>query len=319
MRLAIVGTGQIAKLFTEAAKQFEEIQLLGVYTRSVETARTFANNNGLPLIFKTLEALASSNDIDAVYIASPNTYHCSQSIMMMEHGKHVLCEKPIAVHSNELKRMLEVSKNNGVILLEAFRHLYSPGTQMLRALLPEVGIIRRVSLVLNHYSSKYDKFKQGDIYNVFSSEYAGGALMDIGIYCIQLMIALFGEPRHIISDSILLHTGVDGQGAAIVRYDEFLVELSYSKISQSETPSVIQGENGSLLFQNLSVISDIHVKARGGKTETIVCENESNQLLYEVRAFMDAIATPSKADVYNQYSIKAMKIIDSITTQKLQR
>lgn len=315
MRFAIIGTGTIAEFFIEAGRQCPDFELTGVYSRSLERAQLFAGKYTAPETYDDLQVLARSRTVDAVYIASPNSCHFEQAMLMLQNGKHVLCEKPIATNSEELTKMLNEAKKNGIVLLEAARHLFSPGTEMLRSLLPKIGTLRRVSLVMNQYSSRYDSFKEGIIENAFRPELACGALMDIGFYCVSLMAALFGMPENIVSSSVMLHTGVDGQGAAIAQYDGFLAELSHSKISQSFTPSVIQGEEGSLIFKNPSMIKEVDIVMRNGEKQSIKCDSLDNQLVYEITAFIEMVNGNTDASKYNDYSKITQEIMDVIKQQ----
>jgi predicted dehydrogenase len=315
MRLAIVGTSLIAERLVSAVSECRDIETVAVYSRTMDKAERFAGTYRIPEIFVDLEALARSSAIDAVYIASPNSCHFEQSVLMMRNGKHVLCEKPISSNAEQLKQMLQVAGENNVVLLEASMHLFAPGIGLLLSLLPEIGTVRRVSLLFNQYSSRYDGFKQGVIHNAFTTERAGGALMDIGVYCVEMMVALFGKPEEVLSSSILLHTGVDGLGAIIAKYDGFLAELSYSKISQSATPSVIQGEDGSLVFDKLSIMESIDVVKRNGETRRVLCNVPENQMVYEVRAFADMIKDPEKAEPYNEISMISQTIMDVVKEQ----
>jgi len=315
LKMAIVGTSNISEKLLEAMRNCNEIEAAAVYSRTKDRAAEFAQAFNIPETYTDLEELAKSTTIDAVYIASPNSLHYEQSLLMMKNGKHVICEKPIATNANDFSHMLSVAKENGVVLIEATRFFHAPGLEMVRGLLPEIGTVRRASILFNQYSSKYDAVMNGETPNIFTKEFAGGALMDIGIYCVELMVALFGEPKEMLSSHILLRTGVDGQGAVIAKYDGFLAELSYSKISQAATPCVIQGEDGSLIFTKASIINKIDVVKRNGETREIICYTDENDMIYELRAFADIIKTPHKADIFNDYTMKSQKIMDEIKRQ----
>ena len=314
-KMAIVGTGNISENLVKAIHECPEIEAAAVYSRSKEKAENFAGKYNIPETFTDLIELAKTASVNAVYIASPNSLHCEQSILMMQNGKHVLCEKPIATSAVEFSRMLNTAKEYGVVLLEATRFYHAPGLEMLRDLLPQIVPVRRASIIFNQYSSKYGALKSGDTPNIFSKEFAGGALMDLGVYCVELMVALFDKPDELMSSSVLMRTGVDGQGAVIAKYDGFLAELSYSKISQAATPCVIQGEEGSLLFTKPSVIDKIDVIKRNGEQQQIICHTVENDMVYELQAFADIIKNPQKADLYNDYTKKAQEIMDEIKTQ----
>ena len=315
VKLAIIGTSSISEKFADAIDDCSDIEAVAVYSRTEERAKSFADKFNIPKTFTDLNELADTDAVNAVYIASPNSLHCEQSILMMQNGKHVLCEKPIAVSACEFSRMLDAAKENNVVLLEATRFYHAPGLEMIRSLLPSIAPVRRASFIFNQYSSKYDALKAGETPNIFSKEFAGGALMDLGVYCVELMVALFDKPDGLISSSVTLRTGVDGQGAVIAKYDGFLVELSYSKISQAATNCVIQGEEGSLLFTKPSVIDKIDVVKRSGEKHQLICHTVENDMVYELQAFADIINDPQKAGLYNDYSMKAQVIMDEIKHQ----
>ena len=314
-KFAIVGTSDISEKLVSAMRDCKDIEAAAVYSRTKEKAEEFARKFNIPETYTSLDELAKVSSIDAVYIASPNSLHCEQSILMMRGGKHVLCEKPIATNVEDFSRMLSIANENNVVLLEATRFFHTPGLEMIRQLLPKIGPVRRVSFLFNQYSSKYDAVKMGETPNIFSKEFAGGALMDLGIYCIELMLALFGEPKEITSSSIFVRTGVDGQGVIVAKYDGFLAELSYSKISQAATPCVIQGEEGSLLFLKASIIDKIDVVMKTGEKQQIICYTDENDMVYELKAFAEIIENPQKADIFNDYSMKAQVILDEVKNQ----
>ena len=121
IRFAVIGTNTITDKFLQAASALPDFKLCAVYSRTLARAREYAQKNNVSLVFDSLEALADSDQIDAVYIASPNFCHAAQSILMMQHHKHVLCEKPIASNTSEFQQMYDTAIKNQVILLEAMR------------------------------------------------------------------------------------------------------------------------------------------------------------------------------------------------------
>lgn len=119
IRFAVIGTNTITDKFLQAASTLPDFKLCAVYSRTLARAQEYAQKNNVSLVFDSLEALADSDQIDAVYIASPNFCHAAQSILMMQHHKHVLCEKPIASNASEFQQMYNTAIKNQVILLEA--------------------------------------------------------------------------------------------------------------------------------------------------------------------------------------------------------
>ena len=144
IRFATIGTSAIVDRFLEAAALCEGL----VHTADFQERRrqqAFAKKARSRVIYTDLKELAESSDIDAVYIASPNSCHCEQAVEMLKHGKHVLCEKPAASNAAELQRMRAAAENGQAVLLEAMRSVYDPGFQAIEANLYRLGKIRSVS------------------------------------------------------------------------------------------------------------------------------------------------------------------------------
>ncbi len=144
-RIGIIGTNFVSDWLCEAAAETGLFVSAAVYSRTEESGRAFADKHGIPTVYTDMEAFLSS-DLDIVYVASPNFLHCQHAVAAMQHGKHVLCEKPIATTSEELELMKKTARENNRILLEAMRPAFDPALQKIREALPLLGQIRRVSL-----------------------------------------------------------------------------------------------------------------------------------------------------------------------------
>ena len=179
VRFGVVGTNFITDWVIAGARQDERFELAAVYSRTQERADEFAAKHQIPHTFTSLEAMAESPLIDAVYIASPNFLHAEQSILCMSRGKHVLCEKPFASNAKEVRAMIEASERYGVTLMEAMKPTLTPNFKAARAALNRLGTIRRYFSCYCQYSSRYDKFKEGIVLNAFRPELSNGAMMDI--------------------------------------------------------------------------------------------------------------------------------------------
>ena len=170
MNFGIIGTNFISDWFVNAGRHCEGFCVQAVYSRTMEKGRTFADKHGIPDCYDSLEALASADNVDAVYIASPTACHAAQSIQMLNAGKHVLCEKPVASNEKELQAMLAAAKEHGVVFMEAMKLVINPAFDAIMENLPKLGKIRRVTFQMCQYSSRYDKFKNGIIENAFRPE-----------------------------------------------------------------------------------------------------------------------------------------------------
>ncbi|VBB05883.1 Hypothetical protein LUCI_1094 [Lucifera butyrica] len=315
LRFAVIGTNKITDKFIEAAKLCKGFELIAVYSRTKERAVQFASKHKAVLVYDDLEELAASKEVDAVYVASPNSLHAEQSIKMLRGKKHVLCEKTIASNKKELEAMLKAAKDNGVILLEAMRSVFDPGFKTIAANMSKLGTIRRVTFQYCQYSSRYDNFKQGIIENAFNPVFSNGALMDIGVYCIHPLLKLFGMPKKIWSSAVILENGIDGAGTIMVNYEDMLGELIYSKITNSRLPSQIQGENGCMIIKEISDTREITIIYNDGQKEDILISKHDNNMYYEAEEFIRLIQTKSNAQEHNQYSLMQLSIMDEVRNQ----
>lgn len=126
MRFGIIGTNWISEAFLEAAKDHPEFSIGAVYSRTFEKGKFFADKYNVKNVYIDMEEMFQSNDIDAVYIATPNVLHAEQSILAMENGIHVLCEKPAVTSIKEMNQVIETSKKNGVTFMEAMKSTVTP-------------------------------------------------------------------------------------------------------------------------------------------------------------------------------------------------
>ena len=317
IRFATIGTNFITDELLEAAREVQNFELAAVYSRDENKAREFAAKHGAAHIFTDLTEMAESQLIDAVYIASPNALHHSQSLLFLNNGKHVLCEKAIASNVGELKDMIKAAKKNQVLLMEAMRPTMVPNLRILKESLHKIGKVRKYFAVKCQYSSRYDKYKQGIVLNAFKPELSNGALMDIGIYCIHPMIYLFGKPKEVKASAYMLESGVDGEGSALFKYDDMEAQVMYSKITNSHLPCEIQGEEGSILIDRIHDFHEVKIIYRDGKEEIISEKQYERDMRYEIEEFISLIHQGKTESPINSFenSLAALEVMDEIRRQ----
>lgn len=317
IRLGIVGTGFIVERIIRAAKQEPRIILSAIYSRSMERAADFADKYDIPHKFTSLEQMASSWLIDAVYIASPNSCHAMQSILFMRHGKHVLCEKPLASNAMEVRSMIEASEEFNVALMEAVKSTPTPNFMLVAQQLEKIAPVRRYFACYCQYSSRLDSLKRGIVLNAFKPELSNGAAMDIGIYTIYPMVSLFGRPKKIDAVGVKLITGVDGQGAVNFEYDEMIATVLYSKIADSSLPCEIQGDGGTIVIDRIESIDKVEVKLRGKNSEVVSESDLTDGYCCELKEFADLIEQGRRESDINSHktSLTTIEIIDQIRKQ----
>ncbi|HAM79472.1 Gfo/Idh/MocA family protein [Ornithinibacillus bavariensis] len=287
MKLGTIGTNWITSAFIESAKEHGELTLQSVYSRTGVKAKDFAERHGAKEYFTSLEEFVKS-DIDCVYIASPNSLHFEQAMLCLRHKKHVICEKPIFSNRKELDQAFAAAEENGVFLIEAMRNIHMPGFKVLRENLEKAGKLRGSVLNYSKYSSRYDNVRKGEEPNIFSLNYSGGALVDLGVYPLALAVALFGEPVDATYYPSIIRTGVDGGGTLVLRYSDFICTILCSKIATSYNPSEIQGEEGTFVIDDLGTLSTITWMDPAG--EHILTEKHQHlDMYYEVESFVNMI------------------------------
>lgn len=326
IRFGVIGTNFITDWVIAGAKQDERFELVAVCSRTQERANEFAAKYDIPCTFTSLEEMAASPLIDAVYIATPNYLHASQSILCMKHGKHVLCEKPMASNAYEVKQMIAASRQYGVTLMEAMKPTLTPNFRVLREALPKAGVIRRYFASYCQYSSRYDKFKEGIVLNAFKPELSNGAMMDIGVYTVYPMVVLFGRPNKISASGVVLSTGTDGQGAVNFEYEGMNATVLYSKIANSSLPTEIEGEDGNFMLDKINQINRVTWQARpvasSGKgpltpVEDISAVTDKDEYYYEVAEFINLVQAGKLESEVNSHenSLITIEIIDEVRRQ----
>ncbi len=317
IRFGVVGTNWITEELLRAGQEVSDFKLTAVYSRTEERASQFAEKYGITTIFTDMEAMAQSDEIDAVYIASPNSLHATYAKIFLKHGKHVLCEKPIASNKRELAEMIEAANSSQVVLMEAMKSTLSPNFSSIRENLHKLGAIRRYFASYCQYSSRYDAYKAGTVLNAFNPAYSNGALMDIGVYCLYPLTVLFGKPHQVKANAVMLDSGVDGEGSILLSYEGKEGVVIYSKITDSALPCEIQGENGTMVIDKINSPERVEIRYRDGRIEDLTAAQEGHSMSYELKEFIGLIKAGKLESEINshQHSLMSMEIMDEVRRQ----
>lgn len=309
IRLGTIGTSDICNSFLEGVKTLDDFKIQAVYSRNLKTGQDFAKKHGVSEVFVDLKQMASSSDIDAVYIASPNSCHFEQSKLFLQNGKHVICEKPITTCAAEYKELKALADKRKVIYMEAIISRHNPYHAKIKQALYDLGKIKSADLIFHQRSSRLDAFLKGEHVNIFDMKLNAGTLMDIGVYCVYAAVDFFGMPNNVTATKELLYNGADGSGTATLYYDGFCVNLSYSKVEQYDGPSVIKGENGVLKIDKISQYAGVHVIKDGSDTNITEHLTKPQQMSSEAAHFADYILHfDEKCDEYKNISELTFKV-----------
>jgi predicted dehydrogenase len=282
IRWGIIGCGLIASKFAEGLKCVDDAQLLAVGSRSKEKAEDFASGFGAERAYGSYEQLAADPDLDVVYIATPHPFHMKNTLLCIENGKAVLCEKPFAMNAAQSSRMIDAARLKKVFLMEAMWTRFIPATVRVRELIAEgtIGWVRALQADFG-YRSEFDPASR-----IFAKELGGGALLDVGIYPVSFASMIFGRaPEQIAGLAELGKTGVDEQAAVVFTYDQGeLAVVSTAVRTDMPGDAVIMGTSGMIrLHYPFWRSKRITIVNRDRNESVIEMLYESNGYDYEAR------------------------------------
>ena len=283
IRWGLIGLGSISRKFATGLGYLPDAEVYAVASRSQEKADSFGAEFGATKCYDSYEALANDPDVDVVYIGTPHSYHMPNTLLCLNAGKHVLCEKPFAVNRAEAQAMVDCARANKRFLMDAHWTRFFPGMIRLRQLLAD-EVIGDVMLLQTDFG-----YRVGQImpeHRLFNPELAGGALLDVGVYCLQLASMVYGkQPSEIISQVALGSTGVDELSATIFKYSDTEMATIATAIRLT-TPheARIMGSKGYIALSDWWRPSEMTVVVSGQEPETLTFQNEGNGFNYEAAA-----------------------------------
>ena len=245
VRWGILSTANINRKVLPGMRASEEVELVAVASRDGDRAAAYARENGIPRAHAGYEALLADPEIEAVYISLPNDGHVPWSRRALEAGKHVLCEKPLTRHAAEVDEVFDVAEQAGRFLVEAFFWRHHPQTRRLAELVREgaIGELRLMRAVFSHNA--------GDPADVrLQGELDGGALMDVGCYCVSGMRLLAGEPAAVTAQRVVGGNGVDVRLAGTLRWDGVVGTLDCGLDLPGRDELEVIGSEGTLFLDD---------------------------------------------------------------------
>ncbi len=244
MKLGIIGTGMIVKEFLTITSYLKETKVVAICGRkhSESKIKELKNKYNIDNAFYNYDELLNS-DVDTIYIALPNNLHFEFAKKAIEANKNVIVEKPITSTYKEALVLSNLAKEKGLFIFEAITNQYLPNYKKTKELLPKLGNIKIVQCNFSQYSSRYDKFKEGNILPVFDPEFSGGALMDLNIYNIHYVVGLFGKPKN-VEYYANIERGIDTSGILVLDYKIFKCICIGAKDCKAPISNNIQGDKG---------------------------------------------------------------------------
>ncbi|WP_311482310.1 Gfo/Idh/MocA family oxidoreductase [uncultured Anaerococcus sp.] len=293
MKLGIIGAGKIAQEVLTFINEIEGIDLVAIAAtpRSEDKLKNLSEKYGIDKYYTDYEELLVNPDVKVVYVALPNNLHYEVMDKALDSGKDIICEKPFTANVNQALRIFKKAEAKGRIVLEAVSNRFIPNAIRVKEEIGKLGKIKIVSFNYSQYSSRYDRFKAGDIAPVFSLENAGGALMDLNIYNIDYAISLFGRPKD-VRYFPNIEKSIDTSGVCVLDYEDFKVVCIGAKDSAAGFLNSIQGEAGTIeILDSPGNFGSYRIKETGKDYENHNENGDKSRLYHEFVEFEKIIRT----------------------------
>lgn len=290
MKLAILGTGKIVEEVLPVLKEINGIELSAILStpRSIEKAEKLAELYAISQASSDYDSILANPDVDTVYVALPNHLHYDYAKKALLAGKHVICEKPFTLTLAEFEDLAKIAEQKNRILLEAITNQYLGNFASIKANLAKLGDIKIVECNYSQYSSRYDAFKRGEIAPAFDPAKGGGALRDLNIYNIHLVVGLFGKPER-VQYLANMERGIDTSGILIMDYGNFKAACIGAKDCSADIKSTIQGNKGSIAVLGPTNSMPELSLSLNGQSLTMINENSLNHRMHDEFVAFQAI------------------------------
>ncbi len=314
LRWGIIGLGKIAEHF---ARDFNDAssdqnELVAVASRTLDKARAFAQNHQISKFYGSYEAIFEDSEVDIIYIATPHNSHKKYSIEALKAAKHVLCEKPMGVNSAELREMIDVARKNNVFLMEALWTRWNPVILDVLELLhsDKLGSIIKVEADFGF------KALMNPNDRLFNPEFAGGALLDIGIYPLFLSYLLLGKPKSLNASATLSDLGVDLSTSMLLNYsNDVYFQGDCTILEDTETTATITCETGEVIIsRRWHEANSYQVTHSNGNIDKFALDLKNRGYYEEVKHCYEMIATGNiESDMWSlKNSVELAEILDQV-------
>ena len=287
IRWGIVGTGTMANKFAAALVALPSAKITAVGSRSPATAEEFGGKFNVPHRHASYDRLFNDAEVDAIYVATPHTFHCENALAALAAGKHVLVEKPFTINAAEAEKVIALGRARRLLVMEAMWTRYLPLYVRLRELLAE-GAIGEPRMLTAEFG-----FKAGPQTNrrLIDPALGGGALLDIGVYPVSLASMIFGPPSETTGLAMLGRTGVDEQNGIVLRYARGQLAIIANSIQTATSMEVVlTGTDGSMRIHAPAWKSTAMTLKRDGSGEQFLeFPFPSNGFQFEAIEFMNCL------------------------------
>jgi dihydrodiol dehydrogenase / D-xylose 1-dehydrogenase (NADP) len=312
VRWGILGTGAIAREFVQGLHSVSEAEVLAVGSRSRASAQEFADKRGIPRRHSSYEDLASDPDVDVIYIATPHPFHAENATLCLREGKAVLCEKPFSVNAAEAERVVKLAREGGLFIMEGMWTRFFPLMEEVRRLVSEgdIGEVRMLNVDFG-FRAGFDPASR-----LFDPKLGGGALLDVGVYCVSFASMILGQPFGSVGLSHLGETGVDEQASVVLEHEGGrLANLSIGiRTATPQEATIIGTEAYIRIHAPWWRPKSLTIYRPGEESETVDAPVSGNGFNYEAAEVMRCLeAGKTESDVMPlDETISVMRTMDRI-------
>lgn len=321
MKLGIAGSGMIVQELLTFISKVKGIEVTAIFGRaeSVEKLERLKHENHIQKIYHDYDAMCGDDGIDTIYVALPNHLHYFYVKQALLKEKNVICEKPFTSDEKELNELIRIADEKELFLLEAITNQYQSVYGEVKKQLDQIGDVKIVECNYSQYSSRYDRFKQGEVLPVFDYKQSGGALMDINIYNIHIAAGLFGKPRAVFYFPNI-ERNVDTSGILILEYPCFKCVCIGAKDSQADSFVSIQGDKGWIKIHGATNNCQSATVSVTGESEKKCGNEQSVHRMYEEFVSFEAIIRNQDTETSKamlEHSRIVMQIVDEAKRAEL--
>ena len=280
IRWGFLGAGSITRRFGQGLQEVEDAELLAVGSRTAERRRDLAETFNIPRQYETYEELVQDPDIDVIYVATPHSFHRAHSLLALEAGKAVLCEKPFTINVREAAEIVAVARQRDLFLMEAMWVRYHPILREVKRMVQD-GTIGDLTMLVSDFGFGGSDPMEG---RIADPALGGGGLLDLGVYPVSLASWLFGMAPTRIESLAHLAGGVDHRSAILLGYPEGQIAICYSSIrDNSPQETILTGSRGEIRIPRPWWMNDhCFLTQRGQATRRIEAPLITNGFAHEV-------------------------------------
>ena len=286
IRVAIVGSGRIVPQMLEAMQTVPGWEVIAICGRSREKAGRF----GIPHVYTDYAEMLARPDVDFVYVALPNSLHFEAAKQALLAGKNVLCEKPFTSTVKQAEELFALAEERGLWIFEAISNIHLPNFRKMREILPQIGPVRMVHADYDEHFGRYDEYLAGADIPVFTHEYEGGALRDINIYCLHIVLALYGRPDAVYyAANACGRNAVATSGAATLTYRDGMVAVCTASMdSDGLRGFFFQGEKGAIRVHGLpNFFTKVDLMLPGQPVQSFELNRYEHRLCHQLEDYRD--------------------------------